>query len=307
MSALFVHNPINPKLGRIVVLGQYMLYKDEILDLADIEEYAPEEFITSEWARNGEYAIIEDLFKNRIFKQQCKVEIEALYDELLNSDDVVFRAAVAINGERTEQCIKDKDAMVRRYAVKGHINKHYWDAIGAGAGFPDNIDRSNRLIALLTDEDASVREMLVYTGNPEYKAVLANDKEAVVRIAVVDESVRDESYLIKLADDRDESVRLAVASKGYHLPKHVIDKLITDDSVLVRRAIVRKCPVNEEDYPDLINDKNNEVRREIARRGIFLDTLIHDEDAEVRRLAESSIEEKAKWENDINNDSLIPF
>lgn len=196
MSALFVHNPINPNLGRIVVLGQYMLYKDEVLDLADIEEYSVEAFITSEWARHGEYGIIEDLFENRIFKQQCKIEIEAL-------------------------------------------------------------------------------------------------------------SVRDEGYLIKLADDHDESVRLAVANQGYYLPKHVIDKLIVDDSVLVRRAIVRKCFINQEDYPDLINDKNNEVRREIARRGIFLDTLIHDEDAEVRRLAEKSIADKIK--NDINNDSLIAF
>lgn len=305
MSALFVHNPINPNLGRIVVLGQYMLYKDEVLDLAGIEEYLVEAFITSEWARHGEYGIIEDLFENRIFKQQCKIEIEALYDELLNSDDVVFRAAVAINGERTEQSIKDKDAMVRRYAVQGYINKCYWKVVATGYDFTDNIDEDNKLEALLTDEDASVREMLVYTRNPEYKAVLAKDKEAVVRIAVVNQSVRDEGYLIKLADDHDESVRLAVANQGYYLPKHVIDKLIVDDSVLVRRAIVRKCFINQEDYPDLINDKNNEVRREIARQGIFLDTLIHDEDAEVRRLAEKSIADKIK--NDINNDSWIPF
>lgn len=105
--------------------------------------------------------------------------------------------------------------------------------------------------------------------------------------------IRKGLYLDVLINDKEESVRAAVAKTGFG-----VDKLVTDTSKIVRQALAKY----EFALDKLVDDPAWEVRAMVAMRGYGLDKLIHDSDEYVRTAA---IRATDKYKHKKNYDDSI--
>ena len=301
-------NPISPALAPIAVLGDYLMYKDKIINLSCVSCYNESEEIIKEWEIHNEGEAVRDFFNRKVGRKTPKakleklcstLELETLYDTLLQNEDAQVRALVALSGERTAQSIQDSDALVRRYAIKGFFGKAFAEAKLKGCEYDIEYDEDGVLVELLKDSDPKVRAELATHPTQNYKTVLCTDDSDYVRTFVVQHCDSEIGILQLLAKDKCDKVRLAVAM-NHATPYRVGAKLVKDKNPRIRRAIIKTHPAYAMRNKQLAQDEDVDVRCELARRGIFLNTLLEDENSEVvsiakKYLAEKGTEEATPW------------
>ena len=140
----------------------------------------------------------------------------------------------------------------------------------------------------ISDEDYDVQKELALfpDSTPEMLDTLADSIYPSIRELVAKNKNTDVSTLLKLCNDEDPGVKLAISKRPFkeeEIP--VLETLLHDPSSTVRMLILWNYTLPDEVLLPLVNDEEVEVRKNLA--GVLSDTnaldrLAHDEDADVR-------------------------
>jgi uncharacterized protein YcgL (UPF0745 family) len=226
------------------------------------------------------------------------IAIEKNYglEVFIYSCDEKIRAAVAAQGYRSSDLIKDKSAVVRAGVAK--------------SGY--------RLEILVNDEEPIVRAAVAEQGYA--LDILINDEDESVRRSVAQQGYKTHT----LVSDKSSAVRLGLAKSGYELKTLLFDhnfyvhyeareKFLkniahcknNEEAEEALEYIIKHTPLtgfrardilknmNEVTAVEIIqkgyclsyfiNSTNALIRTHVAKQGYGLDILIDDEDAQVRR------------------------
>lgn len=201
-----------------------------------------------------------------------------------------------------EECTKRKDEMIASNNAQVRCN-----AVMYGWGIEQ----------LKDDPDENVRAAIASKGF--YLDQYKDDPSNWVRMTVAEQG----KYLEKLKNDPNEYVRAVVAGKGAYLNELIEDpsaavrvhvaeqipleditiKLIRDSSVDVRAALAERGIALHE----YVNDEDPVVRTIVAEKGEYINILLQDPDAEVRKTAIYYVLNVAINDPEINKDYLIKY
>lgn len=290
----------NDKIAEVIVIGHAVIMrtknKQEVgcMDLSDINAcYKLANHI-------GVLSFVDYLFQTILPNSENWGENEQDYEYGLNSEDNHIRRLVAKNGKYRSQLSCDKDYLVRTEVVQSLVKERVSKNEVDDKEWFDDLNKSEWLYRLLSDENKWVRYSLIELGLEYHLEILTGDRDAFIsRKAIARTSVNQlkmlvssenpvirqqaianplitHEQLVMLEKDRNDDVLAALAMQGY-----------TSEGLM--SSPIRKIRFNQASYGDfdkigrLAYDKDATIRERIAFRGLAHDVLYKDPDPCVRK------------------------
>lgn len=252
-------------------------------------------------------AEIGDVIHQHLYDADCKTPSDEEYKIASEHTDWRIRSLAALNVKVPGKLSKDSEDGVVVNLMHGLLNDRRYGV---------SHDNTRWLDALTTHPSSEVRCLVAQYGKKEHLDVLVNDNHHEVLVQVAMNGYAE--HLDKLVLHPNEKVRNTVIKVGTeahclqvlnddsgvisaeHINRYLIDSIIrtgyattevlSDDKRRYEHGFMLACYGKKEaiESSDLFLHKATDVRVELAKRGLFLDKLVHDQRHEVRK-------EVAKW------------